>query len=115
MNCQLYDKLKQTLFNCLNERKPILNTFTYKDSVIDSSNINGLALLIKSNPLKSLHLQNFLKEKPKMLPIEELLASLIDKPQLVKITIADPLIRLGQVINNSAAKFFHSKTYLQRL
>lgn len=99
INCHFYDKFKAALFNCLNDRLPILTTFVLTNTVIDNSVIPGLATLIKRNPLRHLELRHLIKGKPMALPIEELFKSLVGKDSIKKLMFSEPSVKIsGQVL-----------------
>lgn len=78
-NCTFYDKLKGAIFTQLNLRlKDKLKELRLVDVVVDQGNIGGVIEMVKQNAqtLKVFELNRFLKGKPKMLPIDEVIAAL---------------------------------------
>ncbi|CDW79354.1 UNKNOWN [Stylonychia lemnae] len=112
-NCTMYDKLRQTFFNCLNERRWQLSSLILRDLIIDMSNILGLTLAIQKNNLQHFEITNFLKDKQKMLPVQDIFTSLIDKKSLKRLVIKDPQLRLGELITKQSLLMFQSLDYLE--
>jgi hypothetical protein len=99
----------------LNERKPILNTFILANTTIDHTVVPGLATLIYRNPLKHLELKYLLKEKPKLLPLEDIFSALAGKETITKVIFKEPFLKLSGQVLKAANKFTKSLKHLDLL
>lgn len=84
------------------------------DVIVDQANIGGVIEMVRANSdsLKVLELNRFLKEKLKMLPIDEIIAGL---KQVDTIIFRDAKLRLGPTLTNAFNKFIMAQSKMRRL
>ncbi len=73
--------------------------------IIDQANINGVIEILKNNSesLKMIEFSSFLKEKPKMLPIDEIIGNI--GPEVHSLIFRDSKMKIGPSLAKALSFF----------